>query len=112
MIALILNRHELVKTSEGKLLLQLRVLSDDEPNEPVLLVAKDRGAAYLRRAPEDLYEIVSINPYIIREALRDKALTVQELEGENVVHAYTPEGGTYPEERYRLQIYFGDKTWH
>lgn len=83
----IITTHEFLEKG-GQLVLLLNVVSFEQAVEPVLLVSKNTNTAYLRRAPDDIHEILDVNINIIDAVRKAKVVDVVELMGKKVTHSY------------------------
>ncbi len=87
--------HEFVVSDEGEVALLIDEIAEEEPGDPVLLICPDRNGAYFHRGPDDIHEIMEINPAIIEKLRSIDTVLVIEMLGEDICHAYDTPTGLY-----------------
>ena len=85
--------HEILRNNDGDLALMFDMLSFEAGKEPVVLVSRDEDKAFLRRAPNDFYEITGIHPDILSEARKAEYIAIVEMLGDKVIHSYDAPAG-------------------
>lgn len=73
---------------DGEFALMTERLADHPSSDPVLLVSAIDNRAYLRRGPDDIYEVPDIDPAIVVCLRRQEYVVVVEMEGDRAAHSY------------------------
>jgi hypothetical protein len=90
--------HDIIKTPEGNLALLVEVLSAEPPLNPVFLMEPgESGTGYLRRSPDQIFEILGVNAAVIPDLLRTTTLIVLEARGKEVIYTYLASAGLFIE---------------
>jgi hypothetical protein len=84
-----ISEHDFVENQRGEIALLLNMVADYPAEEPVLLVSPDELTAYLRRnVDKEFFEIIGVNPTIIRRLREATSVLVFEMKGEDIEYSY------------------------